>query len=42
MVLLCMHIGSLMHLVQLAGDTWTHQHPNVSLPDWPAVPGEPD
>jgi hypothetical protein len=42
MVLQNMQIAALTRSIQLAGDMWAGQHTNVPLPDWPAVPGEPD
>ncbi len=42
MLNLGLHLGALMHSVQVAGNMWTRQHSNVPLPNWPTVPGEPD
>jgi hypothetical protein len=37
-----MHVGALTRTIQIAGDTRVSQHANMSLPDWPPVPGKPD
>jgi hypothetical protein len=42
MVLQNMHIGALTQSIKLHGDTWARQHANLTLPDWPPVPGEPE
>jgi hypothetical protein len=40
MVLHNMHIRDLTWSIQLHGNTWVSQHANMSLLDWPPVPGE--
>ncbi len=42
MVMQNMHLRALTRSIQLAGNMWAKQQTNVLLPDWLAVPGEPD